>query len=322
MIVAIPSYLNIQLNDWVVIDEHAYFINGITVASQSAYIPNSVLGPYNSCEDAISNAVSTYGSTSGCRYTFSACCSSNSITYTNPFSIQGISALTGNHILTSPLSLIDTNTNYANTCVSLFDYNESVTIDNSKLTPFDIVSDEDNCGDGRCSRCAVYVSPCSDASKIILWIYTPQSGIDYSVGQVIYGSNIDGYITNTNYTVNGSCVTIVNASFPNSGVMYTVDDISNTSPDYGTNTSESNCDSLDCCECREDVRVRNSYADGTTSITYTWTNCNGTSGSYVLNSVSGVSTTYTIPNCIEYSTLSRTPNNSFGGVINIGTCCY
>jgi len=206
--------------------------------------------------------------------------------------------------------------------MGLGDYDNTVTIDNGQLSSYDTIVTGDECGTNRCARCVLSVTPCSDPTTIINWVYTPQAGVDYSIGEIFSGSNINGYVTQTGYEVTGHCLTIIDSTLSTEGTMYTVTDVAISNPWYGTYVSTTTCNSLDCCDCRQNVRVRNSYADGTTSITYTWINCDGSAGLYVLNSNSGTSTLYTIPQCIEYATLSRSPNNGFGGVTNTGTCCY
>jgi len=231
----------------------------------------------------------------------------------------------GNYILSQPTVLVDTNgyNNQVNICSSLHDYDDTVTIDNSVLNNFDTLAQTEDCGDTRCSRCVATVSPCNDLSTYISWVYTPQAGFTYDVGDVYYGSNINGYITNTNYTVDISCVVIVSSTTANEGTMYTVTDVDTTNPYYGTQTEMTNG-----CDCRTGVIVENSYGNSTgrgdgTNILYSWYNCNGTTlQTHQLNAGQSVVTYYTIPGCIDITTLTWSSTLDPGaGIDNEGDCC-
>ena len=277
---------------------------------------------YTSCEQAVAAAVALSGTTSGCRYTFRPCCGTDTLNHYDEFSTQGV-AIFGSHIITSSLyNLVDTN-GYASgvsICSSKDDYDNTVSIDNNELSNFDIYEIDEQCGEGRCSRCASTVTPCDDSNVKITWVYTPQSGYDYSIGNVFSGSNINGYTTTTSYTLGISCVKIVTPSLPTEGTMYTVTDVAGSG--YGTHIPML----AQACGCRSGVRVKNGYADGATmggtSVTYSWSPCGQSSTTtYTLFAGNGVSTFYDIPGCIDFDSLTWSPVSSLSGIINDGDCC-
>ena len=279
-----------------------------------------MLGPYASCEAAVSAAVTANGTTSGCRYTFKPCCDVvGSPLYVAPFSTQGVVFSSFGHIINIGHGLIDT-TEDPDICVSSFVYDNNVTIDNNQVTDYNTQIAGNGCDDSRCSRCAALVEPCDDAGVIIRWIYNPQTGVDYSTGNVFSGSNINGYTTSSSYNVGISCVKVVTGTVTE-GTMYTVSD--GSGQQFGTHTSVP----AQACGCRDGVKVKNSYADGGpmgggTSVTYQWTLCGqSTIITYVLNAGDGVTTLYDIPGCIDNSTLTWTPDTTNSGITVPGDCC-
>jgi hypothetical protein len=321
--IALPSSYGYTGGEQVLLNGHAYTLGLIQSPQGNETIITDVSSTsYNSCEDAVSAAVSLYGNTSGCRYTFRPCCDSMIESY-DDFSTQG--PVLGNYVLSQPTVLVDTN-GYSlgvNICSSLFEYDNTVTIDNSVLNNFNVIDQTQTCGGNRCSRCVAKVSPCSDPTTVISWVYTPQAGFAYDVGDVYLGSNINGYTTNTNYTVDVSCVQIVDyTQTVNEGTMYTVTDVVTTSPYYGTQTYM-----INGCDCRTGVIVENSYGNSTgrgdgTNILYLWHNCNGTLQTHQLNAGQGEVTYYTIPGCIDITTLTWSSTFDPGAGIDYeGDCC-
>ena len=279
-----------------------------------------VLGPYTSCGNAVAAAVSINGTTSGCRYTFKPCCDVvGSVSYVAPFSTQGVSFSTG-HIISNGHGLIDT-TSEPDICVSSFDYDNTVTIDNTQVSDYNTQVTSNACDDNRCSRCVASVEPCDDAGVIITWIYNPQAGFDYSVGNVFSGSNINGYTTTTSYNVGISCVKIVTTATATEGTMITASD--GSGQENGTHTSMQ----TQACGCRSGVQVKNGFADGGamgggTSVTYTWNQCGSVVlQTHVLNPGDGVTSLYDIPGCIDLDSLSWSPTGPNTGIVLPGDCC-
>ena len=279
-----------------------------------------MLGPYASCEAAVSAAVTANGTTSGCRYTFKPCCDVvGSASYVAPFSTQGVVFSSFGHIINIGHGLIDTTAD-PDICVSSFDYDNNVTIDNTQLSDYDTQLTSNACDDNRCSRCVASVEPCDDAGVIITWIYNPQAGFDYSVGNVFSGSNINGYTTSTSYDVGISCVKIVTTATATEGTMTTVSD--GSGQENGTHLSVQS----QSCGCRSGLVVKNTYGDagamgGGTDITYEWTSCGqSTVISHTLEAGDLVQTFYTIPGCVELSSITFTPSVG-GGISDEGDCC-
>ena len=189
------------------------------------------------------------------------------------------------------------------------------------MNDYDTQVTSNACDDNRCSRCAASVEPCDDAGVIITWIYNPQAGFDYSVGNVFSGSNINGYTTSTSYNVGISCVKIVTTATATEGTMTTVSN--GSGQENGTHISML----TQACGCRSGVKVKNSYADGSamgggTSVTYNWNQCNSvTLQTHVLNAGDGVTNLYDIPGCIDLDSLSWTPTGSNSGIVTSGDCC-
>ena len=279
-----------------------------------------VSGPYASCEIAVAAAVAINGNSSGCRYTFKPCCDVvGSPSYVAPFSTQGVVFSSFGHIINIGHGLIDSSGD-PDICVSSFNYDNTVTIDNSQVSDYDTQIADNACDDSRCSRCVASVEPCDDSGVVISWVYNPQTGVDYSTGNVFSGSNINGYTTSSSYNVGISCVKVVTGTVTE-GTMYTVSD--GSGQQFGTHTSVQ----AQACGCRDGVRVKNGYADGGlmgggTSVTYQWTLCgSSTIITYVLAAGNGVTTLYDIPGCIDNSSLQWTPTGANSGIQLPGDCC-
>ena len=319
--VAVPAQ-GLSNGDHIIIDEHAYEIETTSLTPIGTVdFYTDVQGPYSTCENAVAAAVAINGTTSGCRYTFKPCCDVvGSVSYVAPFSTQGVSFSAG-HIISNGYGLIDT-ISEPDICVTSFDYDNTVTIDNTQVSDYNSeINDNNACDDNRCSRCVASVEPCDDAGVVITWIYNPQAGYNYNVGSVFSGSNINGYTTTTSYNVGISCVKIVTTATATEGIMTTVSD--GSGQDNGTHISMQTA----ACGCNSGVRVRNSFADGGamgggTSVTYTWNLCGGsTLQTHVLAAGNGVSTLYDIPGCIDMDSLSWTPTGSNSGISLPGDCC-
>jgi hypothetical protein len=275
-----------------------------------------VSGSYASCEAA----VTANGTTSGCRYTFSGCCPNDSVTYTEPFSIQGVNPSTT--ILPSYILPTTTNWGIANTSVSpercaiKYDYNSSVSIDNSRIVSdgYDLVT-TDACGTGRCLRCVYVVSPCSDPSESFNLTVTSGDLVGSSVGDVFSGSNINGNTTldGGTYTVTGSCVSILDSS-----TTPTLSGSLLNASDAGEAISEisSGCGSpLSCAECAKNFTLTN---NNLTSQTINYTQCNGSPGSVTIPAGSkGSPGQASVSNCVRMSTLTLP-----GGVTISSTFTY
>jgi len=278
-----------------------------------------VSDPYASCEIAVAAAVTIIGTSSGCRYTFKPCCDVvGSPSYVAPFSTQGALFSSFGHIINIGHGLIDT-TEDPEICVSSFNYDNTVTIDNTQLSGWNTQVANNACDDNRCNRCVASVEPCDDSGVVISWIYNPQTGVDYSTGNVFSGSNINGYTTSSSYNVGISCVKVVTGTVTD-GTMYTVSD--GSGQQNGTHLSVQ----TQSCGCRSGLVVKNTYGDagamgGGTDITYQWTLCGeSTVISHVLEAGDLVQTFYTIPGCVELSSITFTPSAG-GGISDEGDCC-
>ena len=123
--------------DFIIIDEHSYEIQSVSASPLGTVeYYTDVLGPYASCEAAVNAAVTTNGTTSGCRYTFSGCCPNDSVTYIEPFSIQGVNPNTTilpSYILpNNSYGLVNTSV-APEICAIKYDYNSSVSFNNSRI---------------------------------------------------------------------------------------------------------------------------------------------------------------------------------------------
>lgn len=304
--------------DFIIIDEHSYEIQSVSASPLGTVeYYTDVLGPYASCEAAVNAAVTTNGTTSGCRYTFSGCCPNDSVSYNEPFSIQGADPSTYT-ILPSYILPNTANWGLANTSVSpeicaiKYDYNSSVTINNSRVATdgYDLIS-ADACGTGRCQRCVYVVEPCSDSGNYFNLIVTSGDLLGATVGDVFNGSNINGNTTLNGgaYTVTGSCVSIVDSTTTPtlSGSILNASDAG----DAITEVSSGCGSPLTCAECAKNFTLSNFNS---TSQTISYTTCDNTSGSITVPSGGmgapgeiGVAacvrmSTFTLPSGVQIST--------------------
>lgn len=305
-----PSYL-LDSGDITILNGHAYTLGTKQPAVGDETYITDVVGDFSTCEQAISYAVYLSGTTSGCRYTFSACCGVDSLVYVDPFSIQGANpssyAVINSWILNAPYTIINTS-GIINECVTLNDFNSSISIDNTELTNYNLIDDGYECGENRCSRCMYVVEPCSDPGTYLRWVINPNSSYDYEVGDVFSGSNINGYqVSSSTYEITGHCLTIVdNTSTPIvGGAVYTVNEgFSPGSQQYGTHTSigSNGCNSpLLCPECATNFTLQN---NSVYVRTVTYNLCDGTPDSTTLpEGAKGSPTTVTVTDCVDMSTI-------------------
>jgi hypothetical protein len=309
--IAILSSYSLDSGDITIINGHAYTLGTKQTAVGDETFITDIVGLFATCEQAVGYAVTNVsGTTSGCRYTFSACCGVDSIVYVDSFSIQGANpssyAVIGSWILNAPYSIVDTS-GIINVCVSLNDYNSSVTIDNTELTNYSLVDIGYNCGQNRCSRCAYLVEPCSDPGTYLKWVVNPNNSYDYEIGDVFSGSNINGYqVSSSSYEITGHCLSIVdNTSTPIvGGAVFTVNEGYNPGDqEYGTHTIiGTGCGSpVSCAECATNFILQN---NSLTQQTITYNLCDGTSDSTTLPAGSkGSPSTVTVTECVDMSTI-------------------
>ena len=316
-IAILSSYL-LDSGDITILNGHAYTLGTKQTAVGDETFITDVVGDFSTCEQAVGYAVTNVsGQTSGCRYTFSACCGVDSIVYVDSFSIQGANpssyAVIDSWILNAPYTIVDTS-GIINVCVSLNDYNSSVTIDNTELTNYSLVDIGYNCGQNRCSRCMYIVEPCSDPGTYLKWVINPNNSYDYEIGDVFSGSNINGYqVTSSTYEITGNCLNIVsNTSTPIvGGAVFTVNEGYNPGDqEYGTHTIiGTGCGSpVSCAECATNFVLQN---NNLTQQTITYNLCDGTSDSTTLPAGSkGSPSTVTVTECVDMSTIVF-PANTF-----------
>jgi len=309
-IAILSSYL-LDSGDITILNGHAYTLGTKQPAVGDETFITDVVGDFSTCEQAVSYAVGLSGTTSGCRYTFSACCGVDSLVYVDPFSIQGANPSSyvaiNSWILNAPYTIIDAS-GIVNACVTLNDFNSSISIDNTELTSYTIIDDGYECGENRCSRCMYVVEPCSDPGTYLRWIINPNSSYDYEVGDVFSGSNINGYqVSSSTYEITGHCLTIVdNTSTPIvGGSVHTVNEGYNPGDQqYGTHTviGGNGCNSpLLCPECATNFTLQN---NSLFVRTVTYNLCDGTPDSTTLPAgAKGSPTTVTVTDCVDMSTI-------------------
>jgi hypothetical protein len=294
--------------DFIILEGHSYEIESVSVTPIGTVdYYTSVLGPYASCEAAVSAAVAINGTTSGCRYTFSGCCPDESLSYIEPFSIQGVNPNTT--ILPSYILPTTTNWGLANTnvspdiCAIKYDYNSSVTINNPRVVSdgYNLIS-TDACGIGRCLRCVYVVEPCSDSGNYFNLIVTSGDLLGATVGDVFNGSNINGNTTLNGgaYTVTGSCVSIVDSTTTPtlSGSILNASDVG----DAITEVSSGCGSPLTCAECAKNFTLSNFNG---TSQTISYTKCDNTSGSITVPSGGmGAPGQIGVADCVRMSTFT------------------
>jgi len=293
--------------DFIILEGHSYEIQSVSVTPIGTVdYYTSVLGPYASCEAAVSAAVAINGTTSGCRYTFSGCCPNESVTYNEPFSIQGVNPNTT--ILPSYILPTTSNWGIANTsaspelCAVKYDYNSNVSFDNSRIVSdgYNLIT-TDACGTGRCVRCVYVVEPCSDSGNYFNLIVTSGDLLGATVGDVFSGSNINGNTTlnGGTYTVTGSCVSIVDSTTPTtlSGSIINASDAGHAI------TSVSGCNApLSCPECAKNFTLFNSNISSTL---VTYEECDGTLSSITVPAGSkGTPGQVGVADCVKMSTLT------------------
>ena len=317
--IAVPSSYGFSEGDYVVINEHAYILGGTDTSG--TLITSALSSTFGSCEAAVSAAVAAYGNSSGCRYTFSGCCPNDSVTYIEPFSIQGADPSTT--ILPSYILPITSNWGLVNTtaspelCAIKYTYNSSVSFDNSRIVDDGYTgTNTEACGTGRCNRCVYVVSPCSDPSESFNLVVTSGDLLGSSVGDVYNGSNIHGNTTLDGgaYTVTGNCVTILNTSTTPtlSGSILNASDAGDTISSVG-----SGCSSVaNCPECATNFKIQN-Y--NTISVNVTYNHCDGTSDSVIipaLNPIGSLPGEVVLTDCVDISTLNLPTNvaifNNYG----------
>jgi len=293
--------------DFIILEGHSYEIQSVSatpIGTVDFY--TDVLGPYASCEAAVSAAVAINGNTSGCRYTFSGCCPDDSLTYIEPFSIQGVNPNTTilpSYILpNNSYGLVNTNAD-PEVCAIKYDYNSSVSFNNSRIVSdgYDLQGTNQVCATGRCERCVYVVEPCSDTGNYFNLTVTSGDLLGATVGDVFSGSNINGYssLNGGTYTVTGSCVSIVDST-----TTPTITGSLLCASDAGNSITEvSSCNSpLSCPECAKNFTLFN---NNLTPQTINYTQCDGTSGSVnILAGSKGSPGQASVSNCVRMSTLT------------------
>jgi hypothetical protein len=290
----------------VIINQHAYTLTSTGAAGSTVDIYTNVQGPYSTCENAVSAAVSAHGTSSGCRYTFSGCCPNESVTYIEPFSIQGVNPNTTilpSYILpNNSYGLVNTNTD-PEICAIKYDYNSSVSFNNSRIVSdgYNLQGTNQVCATGRCERCVYVVEPCSDTGNYFNLIVTSGDLLGATVGDVFSGSNINGNTTlnGGTYTVTGSCVSIVDSTTPTT----LTNSIINASDAGYAITSVSGCNApLSCPECAKNFTLFNS---NTSSTLVTYQECDGTLSSITVPAGSkGTPGQVGVADCVKMSTLT------------------
>ena len=305
--VAISTTFGISQGDFVVIDGHSYEVQTVGAAGSTQDVYTDVEGPYATCEAAVNAAVNLNGTTSGCRYTFSGCCTEDSLTYIEPFSIQGLNP--GGSILPSYILPDTNNWGLANTsvsperCVKKYDYDSSVSVDNSRVSSdgYNLVS-TDACGTGRCVRCVYVAEPCSDTGNYFNLVVTSTDLDNSNIGDTFSGSTIDGNtsLNGGSYTVTGHCVTIVDPSTSTtlSGSILCASDAGNAITEVS-----SGCGSpISCANCATNFTLSNF---NTTSQTISYTKCDNTSGSITVPSGGmGAPGQIGVADCVRMSTFT------------------
>src|SRR6056300_1226179 len=79
--IAIQSSYLLDSGDITILNGHAYTLGIKQPAVGDETFITDVVGDFSTCEQAVSYAVYLSGTTSGCRYTFSACCGVDSLVY-------------------------------------------------------------------------------------------------------------------------------------------------------------------------------------------------------------------------------------------------
>ena len=176
------------------------------------------------------------------------------------------------------------------------------------ITPFSAITElqtETSCGVGRCQRCVLTLSSCTNGD-IILW--TVQYDTPITEGQIFFISGLD------DATGAGNCAKVIDPS--QEGITtYDHEFTSFNESDYFLVNS---CTTGACYNCVSGVTITSLSA---TSQTVYYTGCTGNTSSLVL----GAGATTTIPGCVDLSkTLTQVGgvyNNPSYKVVSAGDCC-
>jgi hypothetical protein len=282
-----------SVGQYVVINGVAYSLDALTGSGNI----ESYSGPYATCNQAL--AAATYK----CVYTLDYCCG-------NDLVLQ--SFFNSNNIPTT--YSISSSTVY-DLSSSVYKYYPSVDVDvcwsvnlYDGITPFSAVTGleaNSSCGIGRCQRCILTLSSCTNGS-IIMW--TVQYDTPINENEIYFISGLD------DATGAGNCAKVINPS------TYGITSYNHLFTSYNESDyiQVTGCTDGACYNCASGVTITSNL--GVTQTVY-YTGCTGGTDNFVLTA----GDSYTIPGCVDLSKtmagITGTTSTPSYEVTSVGQCC-
>jgi hypothetical protein len=258
----------------------------------------SYSGPYNTCDEALSEA--TYK----CVYTMNNCCGNDLAlqSYYNNLGIPVSFSLSSSTVYTTSDTVYKyyPPPNNIDICWSVDAYDN--------VTPFSAVTglnQTDGCGIGRCQRCILTLSSCT-TGDIIVW--TVQYDTPINEDDIFVISGLD------DATGAGNCAKVIDPS----SYGITTYDYTFTSFNESDYLKVSSCTTGACYNCVSGVTIT-SLIGATQTVNYV--GCTGNTASFNLGPFSST----TLPGCINLSEtmaeIGGTQTNPSYKITNGGNCC-